>query len=191
MDLAALIARYGYAVVFAGTLFEGETVLLAAGYAAHRGYLDGVAVALVACLGATLGDQLWFALGRWQGARLLARWPALNRRMDGALGWIARHPDLSIVSMRFVWGLRIALPLALGMSRVSWRRFAVLNVLSAAVWAALVTAAGWSFGALLTRYAPAWHRYEHEAFAGIIVIALLIHALRRWRERARSRTLRP
>jgi hypothetical protein len=68
MEAAALIARYGYAAVFAGTLLEGETLLLLAAYAAHRGYLDWATVVVVAWLGATLGDQLWFALGRYRGA---------------------------------------------------------------------------------------------------------------------------
>lgn len=60
MTLSALIARYGLAAVFAGTLFEGETVLLLAGYAAHRGYLDFSAVVAVAIVGAVAGDQFWF-----------------------------------------------------------------------------------------------------------------------------------
>jgi membrane protein DedA with SNARE-associated domain len=39
MTLASLIQEYGYAAVFAGTFIEGETVLIMAGFAAHRGYL--------------------------------------------------------------------------------------------------------------------------------------------------------
>ena len=38
MDLAALVTQYGYAAVAVGCLLEGETVLLLAGFAAHRGY---------------------------------------------------------------------------------------------------------------------------------------------------------
>ncbi len=191
MEAAALIARYGYAAVFAGTLLEGETLLLLAGYSAHRGYLDWATVVIVAWLGATLGDQFWFALGRVRGAWLRAAWPALDVRMTRALVWVGDHPDLSILAMRFLWGLRAALPVALGMSRVSWVRFLGLNLASAAVWAMLVAGLGWSFGAFLALHAAAIHRYEHGLLAVVVILALLAHGARRWRERPRSDTLRP
>ena len=57
MDIATLIAQYGYAAVFLGALFEGESVLLLAGYAAHRGYLDFAALTGVAGIGAMTGDS--------------------------------------------------------------------------------------------------------------------------------------
>lgn len=40
MTLTALIASYGCYALFVGTFLEGETVLIAAGFAAHRGILD-------------------------------------------------------------------------------------------------------------------------------------------------------
>lgn len=187
MELAALIARFGYLAVFAGALLEGETVLLLAGYAAHRGYLDPVAVAAVAWSGSTLGDQFYFWLGRRHASRLLARHPRMQSRIDRALAWIARHPDLSIFGMRFMWGLRTALPIALGMSGVSRRRFFWINLLSAALWAGLVTAAGWLFGAAITAHAAEWHRYEHWAIAALLVLALGIALVRHARMRRNGR----
>lgn len=50
MDFGSLIAQYGYAALLAGVFIEGETVLLLAGYAAHRGYLQLDAVVAVAWL---------------------------------------------------------------------------------------------------------------------------------------------
>lgn len=35
-----IVQTWGYAAVFAGTFLEGETVLVAAGFAAHRSMLD-------------------------------------------------------------------------------------------------------------------------------------------------------
>ena len=37
--ISAFVATYGYVAVFAGTLLEGETILLSAGFAANRGLL--------------------------------------------------------------------------------------------------------------------------------------------------------
>jgi Uncharacterized membrane-associated protein len=181
MNLAWLIAHYGYAALFVGCLLEGETLLVLAGYAAHRGYLDFEWVVALAWLGAMLGDQLFFWLGRRRGRTMLDRFPTLDARFGRALAWIERHPDWSILAMRFLWGLRSVLPLALGMSRVSWLRFALLNALSAAVWASLVATLGWSFGALIARHAPTWHRYEHWGMGVVVIVALAWHGWQRRR----------
>lgn len=188
MDIAFVIARFGYLAVLLGTMFEGETVLLLAGYAAHRGYLDLTAVIGVAWLGAALGDQGFFWLGRRHGARLLQSRPAWRGKIERALRRIERHPQTTILAMRFVWGLRMALPAALGMSHVHWQRFFWLNLLSAAVWAMLVAGIGWSFGTLIASHAAAWHRYEHWGMAGVLALAALAHGWQRRRTHAKEHT---
>lgn len=184
MDLASLISQYGLAIVLAGSLLEGETVLLLAGYAAHRGYLDLTAVVAVAMLGAVIGDQVWFALGRRQGMRLIVRRPWLNSRVQRALDLIERHPVKVIFAMRFAWGLRTALPIAVGMSHVSWRRFLLLNLLSALLWAPLVTGMGYMFGAILARHVTGLHRVEHWGMLAIVTGALAIHLVARRRRQS-------
>ena len=56
MNLPELIESYGYWAVLAGTLLDGESVLLLAGFAAHRGYLQLQDVIGVAIIGSFLGD---------------------------------------------------------------------------------------------------------------------------------------
>jgi membrane protein DedA with SNARE-associated domain len=53
------ISAYGYYAVEAGTFFEGETVLVLAGFAAHRGYLELPLVIACAFAGET-GSVLAF-----------------------------------------------------------------------------------------------------------------------------------
>lgn len=179
MTLSALIAQYGLAAVFAGAVLEGETVLLLAGYAAHRGYLDFPAVVALAAAGAVAGDQFWFWLGRRHGARLIACRPRLADRVARALRLIERHPRASILAMRFVWGLRSALPLALGMSRVRATQFLALNVASALLWAPLVAALGYAFGAALAAHPHLLERYELAGMALVAALALLARVLHR------------
>lgn len=184
MELIDLITRYGLIAVFLGSVLEGETVLLLAGYAAHRGYLDFAAVVAVAWLGATLGDQVLFWLGRRHGRGLAARRPALAGRIERALALIEAHPLKIIFAMRFLWGMRTALPIALGLSRVSGARFLVLNPLAALLWAPLVAGLGWGFGALITRHLGDIARFEHWLFAGVIGLALAAHGLLRLRRKS-------
>mgnify|MGYP000031125615 CR=1 FL=1 len=79
--IGEFIRNYGYLAVLLGTLLEGETVLLAAGFACHQGLLDWRLVAVLAVLGATLGDQSAFLVGRWKGTPLLRHFPSLERSL--------------------------------------------------------------------------------------------------------------
>lgn len=174
MDVAALIAQYGYAAVFLGALLEGETVLLLAGYAAHRGYLDFAVLTGVAAMGAMTGDQFFFWLGRHHGQTLLRRRPAWRGRAGRALALIRRYPAGIILAMRFMWGLRIALPVAVGLSGVTRWRFFWLNLASAALWAPLVGGVGYLFGALLSNRLAALHRIEHWVVLGLAAAVLVL-----------------
>src|SRR3954471_24799421 len=78
--LLDLFARYGYAVVFGGVFLEntglpvpGETALLAGAALAHFGQLSLPLVIATAIVGATLGDNLGFFIGRHGGRGIAER----------------------------------------------------------------------------------------------------------------------
>ncbi len=67
--LETFLATYGYPVLIIGVFFEGETVMVLAGVAAHMGYLSLPWVVVCGFGGTLLGDQLYFYLGRRHGKR--------------------------------------------------------------------------------------------------------------------------
>lgn len=131
----------------AGCLLEGETVLVLAGFAAHLGYLDPVAVVAIAAAAAFVGDQLLFWIGRRHGPALSRRYPFVRLQAARAERLVARWPHLVIVGVRFAYGMRIAGPMLIGAAAVPPARFAALNLVGALVWAVAFTATGWVFGA--------------------------------------------
>ena len=169
MNLAALIEAYGYWAVLAGTLLEGESVLLLAGFAAHRGLLDLLAVIGVAVVGGFLGDQLFFFAGRHYGARVLARFPKYAPQVERAKALLTRYHVPVILGVRFMYGLRIVLPFTIGMSGIPVLRFQLLNLAGAAIWAASGAALGYLFGSAAEYIlGDLWH-YEELLFAAILV----------------------
>ena len=155
MDIAGLIQNYGYLAVAVGTFLEGETILIMAGAAAHRGYLAFPAVVVVGTIASFLGDQLYFYLGRRYGTVLLERFPSMQSRAARAKALLERYHLPLILSIRFLYGLRIAGPIAIGMSAVPWFRFFVLNLIGAVIWAMLVAGAGYGLVRALA-YIPGW-----------------------------------
>jgi membrane protein DedA with SNARE-associated domain len=182
MTLASLVEQYGYAAVFVGALAEGESLLLAAGYAAHRGWLKLPEVMLVAFVASTLGDQFFFFLGRARGRDLMARFPKVGGHAQRVRRLLERYPNSAILSVRFLYGLRIAGPIALGAFGVSARRFVLLNMLGAAIWACAVAAIGYQFGNALQWWLDDLRRVE-EAALGLLLAAGVLWTVYRYRHR--------
>ena len=146
MSLTSFLAQYGYVALFAGCVLEGETLLLLAGIAAHNGYLSFPVVILVAFVGGTLGDQIYFFVGRRYGEQLLERWPHFEARAARVRKMINERSALLIVGVRFLYGLRLIGPVAIGMADIPRIRFAIFNMLGALIWAAGVAGVGYAFG---------------------------------------------
>ena len=179
MTIADLIQSYGYLAVAVGTFLEGETVLILAGAAASLGHLSMPVVIAVATMASFAGDQLYFHLGRSYGARLLARFPSLQSRTARARELLERHHMPVILSIRFLYGLRIAGPIAIGMSSVPWLRFLALNLAGAIVWAAAIAGAGYWGGPALAPLLGAIDADELWGLAGLLLCAMLWWLVRR------------
>jgi membrane protein DedA with SNARE-associated domain len=174
MDLSSLLHQYGYLLIFLGTLAEGETLLMLGGYFAHRGYLDLGGVIATSFIAAVCGDQLFFHLGRRHAKGLLARFPRLREKVNLALQRVEHHQVKVVLSMRFLWGLRIALPVALGLTSMDARKFFWLNLLSAAVWSSVFAFVGFGTSHLVTQIVDNLHHYEKWIAVGVLLVAALI-----------------
>jgi len=173
-QIAELIEAYGYWAVLFGTLLEGESVLLLAGFAAHRGYLDLATVMGIAVFGSFIGDQGWFFLGRYRGAKFLSRFPRFNERVAYAQAKLARYHTPLILAVRFLYGLRIVLPFTLGMSSIPTIRFQALNLIGAVLWSVAIAALGYLFGNTVEYLIGDLHHYEK---ALLTILAVLAFAL--------------
>jgi membrane protein DedA with SNARE-associated domain len=190
MTLAQLLDQYGYVAVVVGTFFEGETIVVMAGFAAHQGYLHLPGVMLAAFAGSIAGDQVAFYLGRSHGKRIVARFPRLELAVQRASRLLDRYGTLLLLGFRFVYGIRNATPFTAGLTHLSVARFALLNVLGAALWSVAIGAAGYFFGGGFQLVLERARRFEEQALlviAGLGALAALVHVLRRLRLRRRSR----
>ena len=138
MDVAELIREYEnlfYAITFGWAFIEGESFVIFAGAAAFKGDLNIYILILAAWLGSFCGDQCWFALGRFFGAKLLVRMPRLKAGVAVAMDMVQKYDILFILSFRFIYGVRNVASPALGMNGYPWGRFALFNFIAAFIWA--------------------------------------------------------
>jgi membrane protein DedA with SNARE-associated domain len=185
LDPAALISTHGYWVLTLGCLFEGETLLLLAGFAASRGHLNIVAVVAIAAVAGFAGDQIFFWLGRRHGAVVLRRFPSIAQQAERVFRLVERYQSWVIVGVRFAYGLRVAGPIIIGTSRIDAWRFVVFNAIGAIIWATLVGGIGFLFGEAAHAMLGELHNIEIWLLLGLAAVALLVMLVQRMRLRAR------
>ncbi|MDP2245192.1 DedA family protein [Pseudomonas sp.] len=182
--LENILQQFGYPAVLLGTFVEGEMSLLLAAYLALRGYLSIELVILFAFFGTYASDQLWYFLGRSHGRRILERRPHWQGLGDKALLLLRRHPDLWVLGFRFIYGMRTVMPLAIGLSGYSWRRYLLLDAIGVAIWASGLGLAAYHLGAALDTLLSDFRRYQLYVLGALLVIGLGFWLRRRLRRSA-------
>jgi phosphatidylglycerol lysyltransferase len=166
-----------YLVLYLGTLVEADAALIAAAFLAHRGRLS-LAGVITVCVAATItANQFWFWLARIRGRAFLARKLQTDPRFQRIQGWLERRGTMLIPASRFLYGFRVAIPVAYGASDTPAVRFTLLELVSAIVWGVVVGSAGYAFGGTLEILLADLERYEL-LVAGAVIVLGAIFALR-------------
>jgi len=155
-----LIRHHGdlfYLITFAWTALEGETFVIFAGLAAQHKVVNVGLLFVASWLGSFCGDQVMFTVGRLFGTRILDHLPKWKPGAERALGWVERHAIGFILSYRFMYGVRNVSGIAIGLSHLSWKKFAAWNAVAAFVWAFVFVGFGYGFGDVI---AHLHHREE-------------------------------
>tara|TARA_Y100001934_G_scaffold8195_1_gene11337 strand:+ start:2796 stop:3377 length:582 start_codon:yes stop_codon:yes gene_type:complete len=173
MNFEVLIEQYGYVAILIGTFLEGEAILIVAGFLSHQGYLNIYGVILLAFIGAMLGDQLYFCIGRWKGRKFIASKPRLHKHQQRVEFLLSKHQFWLILGFRFIYGIRTVTPFILGTSKVNAGLFFILNMVGALIWATATGAGGYYFGKALQTTLGKTKDYEIIAL-GILTCAVLV-----------------
>lgn len=187
--LQEYLKSHGYWILFLWTFLEGEAGLILAGLLAFQGYFTLPGVMATAFCGAVAGDQFYFYLGRFKGKHLL-RIAAIARKFRKALRLMERYGTFVAFISRYTYGFRIILPIILGMTNFSSLRFFLLNLASAALWAVLFAAAGFTFGKTASLFLDDIKEYEQWLLlmlACIIASIWLFHFVHAWWRRRPAR----
>ncbi|MGA2414740.1 MAG: DedA family protein [Candidatus Sulfotelmatobacter sp.] len=193
--LRSALVHYGYWAVAVALLLEnagvplpGETVLLLASFLAYsERELTLGWIIIIGTAAAAAGDNGGYALGHYGGRPVLERYRNFFRISDAALArgerLFARYGAVTILFARFVFGMRvIAGPLA-GVLRMHWKRFAIFNLLGAALWVSAISCAGYFFGSRRQVLLHFLRRFD--LALGIVVVVVLL--ILWWRARVEER----
>ncbi|RXZ36653.1 hypothetical protein D9O50_09160 [Oxalobacteraceae bacterium CAVE-383] len=163
--LGVLIQQYGamiyvvlFLIVFCETglvvfpFLPGDTLLFIAGAFCAGGAMNIWELMGLLVAAAVIGNTVNYWIGSAIGNKLLsAHYSWLNRWIDrGALNkthaFYEHHGGKTIVLSRFVPIVRTFAPFVAGMSKMTFSRFQLFNVLGALAWVVMLVVGGYFFG---------------------------------------------
>ena len=144
--LAAIIFAETGAMIF---FLPGDSLLVMAGLYAAQGSLDIVFLNVLLIPLAILGDATSYWIGARTGPRLFNRPRSRFFNPDhvkAAHDFYERHGGKAIIIARFMPLVRTFVPVVAGVAGMTYRRFAMFNVVGAAGWILSMTLLGYAAG---------------------------------------------
>lgn len=174
------LLHYSYWAILAGVIVEGDITLLVAGMLAHEkllGFGYGLTF-LAAFVGAVAGDIVAFAIGRHVREGISGT--PFYQKFHPRLEWLdQRFGTLSILLVKYIYGLRTASSVFWGVSRMGLGRFTALTLVSCFVWVVMLTGLGYLFGAAITQFIDR-HGTQSVSLGITAVVAVAFWAAHRW-----------
>lgn len=169
-DTFSNLVTYGYIGLFIYSLGGGFIGLVAASVLSFMGKMDLTMSISIAFLGNALGDVLLFWLTRYQKSMMVEGLRKHRRKLALAHILIKKHGDWVIFIQKFIYGLKTVVPIAIALTKYDFKKFVVLNVFAAAVWALTFGLSSYYFGAVLSKFAV--YIGENKWIAPVILIVI-------------------
>ncbi len=176
-DVQGLVQAGGYIglaiIVFAetglmiGFFLPGDSLLVTAGLFAAKGDLNIVVLNVLLISMAIIGDATGYYIGHKLGPALFRKEDSLffkKKHLLATQEFYERHGGKTIIIARFVPIIRTFAPVVAGMGKMSYRRFALFNV---------VGGIGWVFSMTMTGYALLKLFPEAEKHIHIIILVVI------------------
>jgi len=173
-ELTPFISQYGLLVIFFGMMVEGTTMIIATGILCYLGIIELKYTLPTAYIGALIGDQLWYYIGRNYATITVEKFPKFKNKIKNLELSVNKKGKLLSFSGRFVYGGAIVFPLALGFYRYSYKKFLLFDTLGLFVWTLLGVMLGYLLGTSAQAYIGKIERIWHVVLIVLITTMLII-----------------
>ena len=167
--------------VLIGLVVPGDTVVIVASTAVASP-LEAIILGVVVVIGALIGESIGFWLGRVLGPWLRTSWVG---RKIGEANWeksqryLQRRGGPAIFLSRFLPILHSLVPLTVGMSKFSYRRFLAWTVPACVIWASLYVTVGALAAGTYRELSDRIHWAGYIFVAIIVVFAVAVYLAKR------------
>lgn len=155
-----------------GFFLPGDSLLFSAGLFAAGGHLDVWSMAWILTAAAILGDATGYWIGKKLGTKLYERPDSMlfkRKHLDQTREFYEKHGGKTIILARYIPIVRTFAPTVAGVAGMSYRQFAMFNVIGGFVWIWSLLFAGY----LLGKSVPGVKDYIHAIVVGIVILSVL------------------
>ncbi len=135
--------------LFFGFFLPGDSLLVPIGILAAQGYIDPINFAMVATLGAILGDSVGYFIGRRFGPSVFRKEDSFffdKKHIERAELFYKKYGPLAVFLARFTPIVRTFVPSLAGVGHMRYRIFLFWNIIGGIVWPASLIWFGYFFG---------------------------------------------
>ncbi len=187
-----IIEQYGvYAVFFLCTV-EGDITLLISGVLAHSGLFGSygfLKVLFFGTLGGVVGDCFGYMVGRifHESAKDYRFYQVAQPRVEKL---IEKFGGFAVIISKYIYGIRVAVVVFYGVSRMSFWRFLGLSALSCSLWVLILSSVGYFFSGAITSIIGDYQRIGIALFFLVMIGIVLFYVMERYwlSERVESAT---
>ena len=152
-DTFSNLATYGYIGLFLYSLGGGFVALIGAGVLSFMGKMDLTTSIAIAFIANAIGDVMLFYLARYQKSMMMEGIRKHRRKLALSHIMMKKYGSWIILIQKFVYGIKTLIPIAIGLTKYDFKKFAVLNVGSSAVWALSIGFGSYYSGEVLVKVA--------------------------------------
>lgn len=155
-----------------GFFLPGDSLLITAGLFAFKGDLNIWTLNISLVLAAIIGDAVGYYIGRRTGQALYSRPNSLLFRREHLIKtheFYEKHGGKTIIIARFMPIVRTFAPVVAGAAEMTYRNFAIYNVVGALLWVLSMTLTGYFLAAAV----PDIDKQIHKVVAVVIFLSLL------------------
>jgi membrane-associated protein len=163
----------------------GDSLLVMAGVYAAKGDLSIWALNFLLIPLAILGDAVSYTIGARTGPHLFNK-PRSRffkpEHLHAAHAFYEKHGGKAIILARFMPLVRTFVPVVAGVAQMSYRRFAMYNVVGAGAWVLSMTLIGYGLG----NSVPHLDRHIEKVIVVVVFLSLVPGMVEYWRARRRK-----
>lgn len=168
-----------------GFFLPGDSLLFAAGFLASQHFIPLIPLLVLSFVGAVLGDNLGYAIGKRLGPRLFTKEESFFFRRDNVektKSYFNHYGPKTILLARFIPVVRTFAPVMAGVGAMRYRTFVAYNLIGGFLWSVCIPLLGYALGANV----PDVDRYLVPIILVIVLISILPPLREYWRHKKSS-----
>lgn len=166
-----LIKEWGYVALFLYSFGGGFVGLVIAGVLSYAGDLNIYICMLVAGSSNFIGDQFLFYMARTNKAYAKDTIAKYGRKVAYAHLLMRKYGSTVVFIQKYIYGVKTLIPLAMGLTKYSYKKFTVYNIFATSLWAVVIGYTSYLAGEIILTLAEDYKYY------GIAFILLLVSLL--------------